>query len=128
MTHPGGRPTKYDPKYCEEIIEYMGRGFSKTAFAGKIQIARNTLQNWADDNPEFLSALKISESARTCSLEEQLLSEELGPRVTARIFALKNACREEWGNDVVKNDQPQGNELVVKVIGGFPEAFGSKQD
>ena len=23
MTHPGGRPTKYDPKYCDDIIEYF---------------------------------------------------------------------------------------------------------
>ena len=29
----GGRPTKYDPKFCEIAIEVMGRGFSKTALA-----------------------------------------------------------------------------------------------
>jgi hypothetical protein len=128
MPHAGGRPTKYDPKYCEEVIEYMGRGFSKTAFAGRIGIARNTLLNWADENPEFLRAIKIGESSRTGALEEQMLSEDLGPRVTARIFALKNACREEWQNDT-NNDQQQGNkETVIRVVGGFPEAFERKGD
>ncbi len=56
-----------------------------------------------------------------------MLTEDLGPRVTSSIFALKNACREEWQNDI-HNDQEQqsNNETVVRVVGGFPQAFENK--
>ena len=93
---PAGRPTDYDQAYCDQIIEYMGQGYSKTAFAGKIGVARNTLLNWAEANPEFLRAVKIAEAARVTKLEEGLLSADVGPMVTSRIFALKNADPEEW--------------------------------
>jgi hypothetical protein len=29
MTHPGGRPTEYDPKYCDMIIEYFDRALEE---------------------------------------------------------------------------------------------------
>ena len=29
-----GRPTKYDPAFCDVVRDAMGRGYSKTATAG----------------------------------------------------------------------------------------------
>ncbi len=91
-----GRPTKYRPEYCDAVVDYMSQGYSKTAFAGKIGVSRETLYEWSKEHPEFSYAVKIGETARTAALEEQLLAEDEGPRVTARIFALKNACPSEW--------------------------------
>ena len=92
----GGRPTKYETKYCQAAIAFMGQGYSKTAFAGSIGVARDTLNEWASVHPEFSAAIKVGQSARVMCLEQGLLSSEMGPRVTARIFALKNADPEEW--------------------------------
>jgi hypothetical protein len=94
--NPGGRPTKYQPEYCEAIVEFMGQGYSKTAFAGSIGVSRDTLLEWAKGYPEFSGAVKQGEAARTRFLEMELLSADTGPRVTSRIFALKNACPDEW--------------------------------
>lgn len=58
MTHPGGRPSQYDPKYCDEIIEFMSSGKSYTAYAGYIGVTRDTLRNWTKKNPEFLCSYK----------------------------------------------------------------------
>jgi transposase len=94
--HPGGRPTLYSPEYIDKAIEYMALGYSITAFAGHIRVSRETVYEWARVHPEFSDALKIARSARVNQLECDLLSAESNPMVTSRIFALKNACPEEW--------------------------------
>lgn len=91
-----GRPSKYDPKYCQEVIEYMSQGYSLTAFGGSIRVARSTLNVWMAEHPEFSEAVKVAQACRTACLEQGLLGSEVGPMVTARIFALKNAAPEEW--------------------------------
>lgn len=91
-----GRPTKYDPRYCDEIVEDGEKGYSLTAFAGAIGVARSTINEWGASYPEFSEAIKRHAAARTRFLETGLLSSETGPQVTSRIFALKNAAPEEW--------------------------------
>jgi len=55
-----GRPTKYDPKYCQEIIDFMSRGDSLTAFAGEIQVSRETIYEWERTYPEFSDAINTA--------------------------------------------------------------------
>lgn len=93
---PEGRPSKYDPSYCDKIVEFMGLGYSKTAFAGDIGVSRDTVLEWSKEHPEFSGAVKRAEAARTRALELTLIAGETGPKVTAHIFALKNASPEEW--------------------------------
>lgn len=93
---PVGRPTKYDPRYCDEVIAFMAEGFSLTAFAGSIRVSRSTIQEWIEAHPDFSSAVKVGHAARTAQLESTLLRAPDGPTVTSRIFALKNAAPEEW--------------------------------
>jgi hypothetical protein len=52
-----GRPTGYDPAYCARVIELGKAGKSKVQMAAEFDVCRNTIENWARDNPEFLSAL-----------------------------------------------------------------------
>lgn len=94
---PAGRPSLYDPKYCDEVIGFMGQGFSKSAFAGHIGVNRDTLQEWEAKHAEFSVATKDGAVARLKFLENRLLSEETAsPQITAMIFALKNAMPAEW--------------------------------
>ncbi len=84
MPHAGGRPTDYDEKYCNEIVEFFsvdpyrevsevieGKGFSKesfklvpnklpflSAFARKIGVCHDTLIEWTKIHPEFSEAYK----------------------------------------------------------------------
>ena len=59
--NPGGRPTKFKPEYCEAIVEFMGQGYSKTAFAGSIGVSRDTILEWAKGYPEFSGAARASQ-------------------------------------------------------------------
>lgn len=107
---PVGRPSEYDPAYCDGVVEFMGQGYSLTAYAGEISHHRETLLEWGKVHPEFSDAVKRGQAARTKCLEEGLLGSDIGPRVTARIFALKNAAPDEWA-DVQKRElsNPDGS-------------------
>ncbi len=74
----------------------MRRGFSLTAFAGEIGVNRDTVVEWQKVHPEFSVAVKDGQAGRTRCLEIGLFESEIGPRVTAHIFALKNADPEGW--------------------------------
>jgi hypothetical protein len=53
---PAGRPTKYDPAYCDQIIEHMKDGASITSFAAEIDVARSTINEWIAAHPDFSEA------------------------------------------------------------------------
>jgi len=94
--HPGGRPTKYEVRFCQACIDFMGLGYSLTAFAGSIGVSRSTVNLWMNEHAEFSDAVKVGQAKRTMKLEGTLLEGETGPKVTAHIFALKNADPEGW--------------------------------
>ena len=102
MTDPvrgaGGRPTKYDPEYCEQAIAFMSQGYSITAFAGSIQVSRQTVYQWAEDHPEFSDALNVARSASALWWENRLrdVAEKNEGNATAAIFGLKNRAADEW--------------------------------
>lgn len=53
MANPVGRPTVYDPKYCDMLIEHMARGYSFESFAGFTGHSKQTLYEWAAKFEEF---------------------------------------------------------------------------
>ena len=102
MSHPGGRPSKYDPAYCDQVILCLSQGHSVTAFAGEIGVARATVFNWANENPEFLDALKVGQALATKFWERilvQVAAKGEG-NATATIFGLKNRASEDWADKI----------------------------
>jgi len=54
---PAGRPTDYQPEYCEQVVELGKIGYSPAQMAAHFDVARDTLNNWAEAHEEFLAAL-----------------------------------------------------------------------
>lgn len=96
-----GRPSEYKPAYCDEVVSLMATGLSLTAAMGELGFHRNTAMLWAKAHPEFMCAIEKGQAKRTLYLERTMLDCDIGPRVTARIFALKNAAPDEWREKVV---------------------------
>jgi hypothetical protein len=96
LARPVGRPTEYQPEYCELVIEKMGQGYSLTAFAGSIRVAKETVYRWIKEYSEFSDAVSRAKPARLTSLETKLLRSRKGAETTAAIFALRNADPDEW--------------------------------
>ncbi len=111
----GGRPTDYDPSYCEIAIDFMSQGYSQTALAGHLSISKQTLYNWMQEHPEFLDAISIAKPKRVAALEFGMLNTESSAVVNARKFALINADKDEWRLPQTM-EKPQESEAESKEL------------
>lgn len=55
---PAGRPSKYDPAFCERVIENGRLGYSKAELAADLDVTRATMDSWTESHPEFLNAVQ----------------------------------------------------------------------
>lgn len=91
-----GRPTKYDESYCQVAIDFMGQGYSLTALAGHLGVAKSSIYEWMSANPEFSSAISMARTGRVLALERDMLTSDNNAVINARKFALINADKDEW--------------------------------
>lgn len=95
-----GRPTDYDPAYCDKVIDLGREGASKAEMAFALGVARNTLDNWAAAHPEFLSAVKEAVSLAQGWWEAEgrkaVFGAKPGFNATAYIFTMKNRFPDDW--------------------------------
>lgn len=52
-----GRPSKYEPRFCDLVIELGNQGASIDEMAFECGVCDNTLRNWAESHGDFLNAL-----------------------------------------------------------------------
>lgn len=95
-----GRPTIYDPAYCEQLIEHMAEGLSFESFAGAIGVSKQTLYDWLEANPAFLDAKKegFEQSRLTWEKIGNNLAKTGTGNAVAFIFNMKNRFREDWND------------------------------
>lgn len=94
---PVGRPSKYDPDFCDQVILDAELGFSLSAFAGGIRVDRDTITEWRRVHPEFDQACKVAKLVRARFLETGIMKEDIpGPAMNARKFALVNCAEDDW--------------------------------
>lgn len=119
---PAGRPTSYDPAYCDQVIEWGKLGKSKAWMAAEMGVARNTIDNWADANPEFLSAFTLAmdlsqqwwEDAGQKGMIENTISAPIWSRSMAARFPAD--WREVKGTELSgKDGDPIKSEVVGKL-------------
>lgn len=116
-----GRPTKYDPKYCEMLIEHRSQGFSMESFAAKIGVNRDTLLEWARVHPEFSGAKKDAIDKCQAFHEDFIMRHTVLPKdvkfnAAPYIFMLKNVLGwTDRSEQVVKTD---GKEISITYKNG----------
>lgn len=67
-----GRPSEYRPEYCERVVELAKQGDGWAAYASEFEVDRATLYKWADQYPDFRTALNRAK------VEEQIWWEKAG--------------------------------------------------
>lgn len=93
------RPSKYDPDYCNQIVEFCKDGSSLTSFAAAIDVCRDTLTQWAETHEEFSLAVKRAKAQCAAWWEKTARSNAMGAgngNATLCIFGLKNMAPEDW--------------------------------
>lgn|SRR5690625_2217981 len=78
----------------------MADGYSVTAFAGHIGVARSTVFKWATDHPEFSDALKTAQAMAAMWWEDTLrqVARTGEGNASAAIFGVKNRSNEDWSD------------------------------
>jgi len=94
---PVGRPSLYDPAYCEQVIELGKLGKSIEQIAAYLGVGTKTIYNWRDENPEFLHALDISKDFEQAWWEDQahayMVETKDGPKLNASLWSRSMAAR-----------------------------------
>lgn len=112
MTHPGGRPTKYDPIFIEKVDEYLNTtGKEQTSlptlegFCLYVGISMDALEDYREIYPEFSGALKKI----TLIQKQQLIDDGIygGKEVNSTIvkLLLQNNHGMKERQDVTTNDK-----------------------
>lgn len=93
-----GRPSKYDPSYCDLLVEHMRAGASVTSFAAEIDVARSTINEWAAVHPEFSEALSRGKAKCLAWWERtaRTTAASGAGSATMIVFGLKNMGEEDW--------------------------------
>lgn len=116
-----GRPTKYDPKFCETVLSLGELGKSRTQIATFLRISRQTLLNWEDTHPEFLDAMSLASQFAQAWWEDQgqigLNDKSFNGHVFS--FQMKNRFRTDYTEKVeVKHDASQAFAMLWQRVGG----------
>lgn len=119
----GGRPTDYNPKYCEEIIEFFDKEPWEETENGRVPcklptlarfavdrgVCRETVWNWSQTHPEFFNAIK-----RAKAIQEDLLVQNGLTALydkTLSIFCLKNLS--DWKDKKEVEHSGEGISLSI---------------
>lgn len=107
----GGRPSKYDPVYCQLLVDHMTQGLSLESFAAVIDVSRETLYEWQRVHPEFSDTVKAAKDKCLIFWERQGIEglystteyDEKGKPSSSKsinasvwIFNMKNRFRDQW--------------------------------
>lgn len=114
-----GRPTIYNPAYCDRVIELGKQGYSVVEMAADIGVARTTLEtNWPAANPEFLEAFTHAREQSQAWWERAGRVGMLENNISAPIWSRSMAARfpHDWreikGTELTGKD---GGAIAVKA-------------
>jgi helix-turn-helix resolvase-like protein len=112
-----GRPTKYDPSFCDLVVDLGAEGKSKVQIAARIGISRQTLDNWAKQHPEFLDAIKWAKDLEQAWWEDagQENMVRQGFNATAFIFQMKNRFHDDYKDKHEISGDPN-RPIVTRIV------------
>lgn len=91
-----GRPTKYKPKYCKDIVDYMSTGKSVLQFAAKIGVNKSSIYEWTQEHQDFSDA--FTNAKQLCEAHWEKIIQEKGTKKkpgsdAILMFYMKNRFR-----------------------------------
>lgn len=94
---PGGRPSTYNPDFCEVVIALGKEGHSRAAIAATLGTTRKVLWVWAQEHEEFRHAMDFAKECELLWWENQaknhLFLEHQGGSFNASVWSRSMAAR-----------------------------------
>ena len=109
--HAGGRPTKYRPEYCQQLIEQSAKGWSLAENAHSLNVNRSTIDLWAKDHQEFHEALTRAKIAEQTWWERKG-RESLGEK-TFQPLVWKVSMQARFRDDYTERKEISGGLTIV---------------
>lgn len=94
---PVGRPSLYDPSYCEKVIELGKLGKSVEQIAANLGLSVRVLHKWKEEHEEFMRAMEEAKEHEQAWWEEMaqgyLVEEYQGNKLNASLWSRSMAAR-----------------------------------
>ena len=126
--NPVGRPTEYDPSFCDKVLELGRLGKSFEQMSAQLNVSYRTLCRWRDSHEEFCHALEDAQALSQSWWEEQaqsyMLEHKDGERLNASLWSRSMAARFPGKySDRVKQEisGPNGTALKTGFVLSFEE-------
>ena len=95
--NPVGRPSEYDPTYCDKVIELGRIGKSFEQMSAQMNVSYRTLCRWRDAHEEFRHALEDAQALAQAYWEElaqaHIVEEKDAPRLNTGLWSRSMAAR-----------------------------------
>lgn len=118
---PAGRPTKYDPAFCDLVLEVGENGGTLAEMAEVCDVERHTLNAWVERHEEFSTAVKRGLQKAQVLWERRGMAATFGDcdgfNATSFIFNMKNRFKEDWRDKV---EQEQSGSVTYTIATGVP--------
>lgn len=116
-----GRPSKYNPDYCGQLIAHMSQGFSYHSFAGVIGVCYDTLHEWEKHHAAFSDAKKIATAISLHWWEHQgilgLWFQKEGMQFNTPLWIFNMKNRHKWRDK--QPDEMQSSTPIVLAYDPF---------
>lgn len=123
-----GRPSEYDPSFCEKVIECGEKGMSVVEMAAEIGVSRNTLETeWPKRHPAFLEAFthaRLASQAWWEKMGRENLIMPSGVNFQASVWSRSMAARfpADWReNSKHEHSGPNGAPIPVAIAVEYVE-------
>lgn len=134
--HPGGRPHKYKPEYCQMLIDHMAKGYSFESFAGVIGVATSTIELWANGSKKKSPIAEFSGAKQRAFAKSRMFWEKLALdnmvtfekekfNSTVWIFTMKN--RFGWRDKIENTGHVQVSPYIIERRNGDQVELGMTQ-
>jgi len=94
---PVGRPSKYKPEYCKQVIEWGKQGFSREHIACELDVSWSTLMGWVDSYPDFQVAIEKAKMHEMMYFEriglQYMVERPQGDKLNSSIWSRSLAAR-----------------------------------
>jgi len=126
--NPVGRPSKYDPIYCDKVLEYGKLGKSFEQMSALMGIGITTMKRWREEHEEFRTSLEDAQGLAQTWWEDHaqsyLIEHKDGERLNTGLWSRSMAARfPNTYSDRVKQEisGPGGVELKTGFVLTFEE-------
>ena len=136
-----GRPTKFEPEFCEKAHGLAAQGATDLEIADALEVHVSTLYRWKAEHPEFRECLRLGEDAASERVSASLYHRAVGyshpavkifmpagkddpvvvpyrehypPDTAAASFWLKNRKAAEWRD---KQEIDHSGRVTVNITG-----------